>query len=194
MKYFFSTLFYTFVLLIPLWLIGFGIFVLYVFSFQLSEQNSADAIVAWTGGEYRIQTAINLLEQHKADKLLISGVNKTVNPDSFLGNISDEIREKIDLGYQATTTKGNASETKTWILKNKFNSVILVTSFYHMPRSLIEFKRVLPNMPVTPYPIWPKDLTESTAWLHTRTAFHLVKEYHKFLIIKLHYLLEDYIK
>ena len=194
MKYIFSTIFYAIVLFIPLWLIGFGIFVLYVFSFQFGEQKSAEAIVAWTGGEYRIQTAINLLEQHKASKLLISGVNKTVNPDSFLGNISEEIREKIDLGYQATTTKGNALETQNWVLKNKFDSVILVTSFYHMPRSLVEFKRVLPNMIVIPYPIWPKDLTESTAWLHTRTAFHLINEYHKFLVIKLHYLLEDYAK
>ena len=190
MKHLSSFLFYISIVLIPLWLIGFGLFVLYVFSFQLSTTPTADGIVAWTGGEYRIQNAIKLLEQNQAQRLLISGVNKNVAPSSFLGNISDEMRQKIDLGYQATTTQENATETADWVYKNHFKSVMLVTSFYHIPRSLVEFKHALPTTTVYPYAIWPKDFTESVSWIHTRSAFHLFVEYHKFLIIKLHYFLE----
>ena len=178
----------------PLWLIGFGLFVLYVFSFHLAKETKADAIVAWTGDNYRIHTAVALLEQGQADKLLISGVNKNAKPDLFLGNISPEIRNKIDLGYQATTTEGNALETADWVYKNKIKSLILVTSFYHMPRSLLELNHALPHISVYPNPSWPKDFTESTEWIHTRSAFHLIVEYHKFLCVKLHYLLKGFIE
>lgn len=190
MKQISSFLFYVSVVLIPLWLIGFGVFLLYVFSFQLSTDIKADAIVAWTGGEYRIQTALQLLEDDNTQRLLISGVNKSVNPSLFLGNITPETRQKIDLGYQATTTEENAQETADWVYKNHYKSIVLVTSFYHMPRSLLEFKHALPNTTVYPYPIWPKDFAESVSWIHTRSAFHLVVEYHKFLIVKLRYLFE----
>ena len=193
-KQLFSFIFYPIMIAFPIWLIGFGVFVLYVFSFHLAQDPQADAIVAWTGGESRISTGIDLLEKGLAKRLLISGVNKTAKPHLFLGDISPETREKIDLGYQATTTEGNAAETADWVYHHRFNSIILVTSFYHMPRSLLEFRHALPTTEVYPNPIWPKDFTESTAWMHTRAAFHLFVEYHKFLCVKLYYLLKGFSK
>ncbi len=193
-KQLFAFIFYPLAILLPLWLIGFGVFVLYVFTFHFTQDTHADAIVAWTGGNYRIHTAISLLESEQANRLLISGVNKNVKPSSFLGNISPETKEKIDLGYQATTTEGNAIETADWVYQNKIKSIILVTSFYHMPRSLLELHQALPNTTVYPSPIWPKDFSESTEWMHTRAAFHLFVEYHKFLCVKLYYLLKGFSK
>ena len=84
--------------------------------------------------------------------------------------------------------------TKETNNKNNIKSIILVTSFYHMPRSLLELHQALPNTTVYPSPIWPKDFAESTAWLHTKTALHLINEYHKVLVIKLHYFLGDFAK
>ena len=185
---------YTLMIALPIWLIGFVAFLLYVFSFHFYTFPNTDAIVAWTGGEYRIHTAISLLEQQKGKQLLISGINPSVQPNAFLPKTSPEIKDKISLGYQATTTKENAQETAEWLSKNPAKTILLVTSFYHMPRSLLEFKHILPHTPVYPYPIWPKDFTESVAWIHTRSAYHLFVEYHKFLIVKLHYLWEDLIK
>jgi uncharacterized SAM-binding protein YcdF (DUF218 family) len=192
MKKILGLIFYIIVLALPIWLIGFGVFVLYVFSFRITDSDpTADAIVAWTGGGYRIQNAINLLDQGAGKKLLISGVNKNARPKLFLGDISPETREKITLGYMATTTQQNALETSEWMYHNKFQSAILVTSFYHIPRSLVEFKHEMPLTTVYPYPIWPKDFSESVSWIHTRSAFHLLIEYHKFIFVKLAYLMED---
>lgn len=187
MKKLFGLIFYIIIVAVPLWLIGFGIFVLYVFSFRMQDIQPADAIVAWTGGGYRIQSAVTLLEQGMGQKLLISGVNKTARPHLFLGDISPETQSKITLGYMATTTQQNALETSEWLYQNKFKSAILVTSFYHIPRSLVEFEHEMPLTTVYPYPIWPKDFTESVSWIHTKSAFHLLMEYHKFLIVKLSY-------
>ena len=100
-----SVIFYIVVLGLPLWVIGFGIFLLYVLSFKFIEPPThADALIALTGGEYRVQTAIDLLEQNNADKLLITGVNQKIAPKSVLAKAPAHIKDKITLGYKATTT------------------------------------------------------------------------------------------
>lgn len=187
-----SFLFYPTMIALPLWLIGFVMFLLYVFSFRFNTPVTSDGIAVWTGGNSRISTGITLLQNEQAPRLLISGVNQKVNPDLFLGKLHKETLKKIHLGYEATTTKENALETADWVYQNNINSVILVTSFYHIPRSLLEFKHQLPNTTVYPYPIWPKDVTESVSWLHTRSAFQLLVEYHKFVFVKLTYLMKGY--
>lgn len=187
-----SFLFYPTMIALPIWLIGFVMFLLYVFSFRFNSPVTSDAIVVWTGGNSRISTAISLLQNEHAPKLLISGVNHKVNPDLFLGKLNKETLNKIHLGYEATTTKGNALETADWIYQNNIQSVTLVTSFYHIPRSLLEFKQQMPNTIVHPYPIWPKDVTESVSWLHTHSAFQLLVEYHKFIFVKLTHLMKGY--
>lgn len=194
MKRLISFLFYVLIVSFPIWLIGFLVFVFYVLSFQQPHLNATQAIVAWTGGEYRIQTAFKLLEQNPDARLLISGMNKSVSPASFLSDIPQEQHGKIDLGYQATTTEGNAIETADWVYKNKITSVTLVTSFYHMPRSLLEFKHALPQTTVYPYAIWPKDFQESVKWIHTRSAFQLLIEYHKYVFVKARYIKEEILR
>ena len=42
-------------------------------------------------------------------------------------------------------TNGNAIEAKQWIEQNGIKTITLVTANYHMPRSLLEFKKALPN-------------------------------------------------
>ena len=91
------------------------------------------------------------------------------------------MQEKIELGYWAKTTHMNAIETTEWVRKNNITSAILVTSFYHMPRSLLEMKRTESNLKIIPYSIFPKEFNESTSWLHTKYAWHLFLEYHKFI-------------
>ena len=56
MKFIKSVIFYIIALCLPIWIIGFVVFLLYVVSFKFSDLHHADALVALTGGEYRIQT------------------------------------------------------------------------------------------------------------------------------------------
>ena len=48
---------------------------------------------------------------------------------------------------KAKNTIENAEQVKVWIEKKSknFNSIILVTSYYHLPRSLLIFKKLFPN-------------------------------------------------
>jgi len=54
------------------------------------------------------------------------------------------------LGYQARDTIGNAQETALWARKNKLETVKVVTSDYHMARSLLELSEALPETHLVP--------------------------------------------
>ena len=143
----------------------------------------ADAIVALTGGSDRIKEAIQLLGEEHAPYLFISGVDKNVTGYHLLKEVDPKWQDKIELGHWAKTTHMNAIETAEWINENQIKSIILVTSFYHMPRSLLEIKGIIPDLKVVPYAVFPKSFGESTDWIHTRYAWQLFLEYHKFLIV-----------
>ena len=184
------TFLYVMIIGISLWLIGFAGFCLYALSFKFQEAEHSDAIVVLTGGGERISTALDLLEKHYADYLLISGVHPSVKVGDLAKGMSQDIRDKITLDYLAQNTRGNALETANWISRNKIKSVILITSFYHMPRSVFEVLKESPNLHIIPQPVFPKSFNNSVDWIRTRYAWLLFIEYHKFLATHLQDLFE----
>ena len=172
---------YFLILSATFWIIGFIVFCAFAIGIKYRPLEQAEAIVVLTGGSDRISKAIHLLQENHAPKLFISGVGTTES--HLLKEIPPKIKEKIELGYWAKTTRMNAIETAKWISENKIASVILVTSFYHMPRSLLEIKEEIPHLKITPYAVFPQAFGESTDWLHTRYAWQLFLEYHKFLVV-----------
>lgn len=176
---------YTSLVTLAVWAIGFCGFVLYALSFKFTPDTPTQAIVALTGGSDRIETAIQLLEDGKADNLLISGVNKKVLPNEILHRIPEHIVPKVTLGYLAETTAENAEEIAIWIKNKHIDSILLVTSFYHMPRSIFEILKQSPNLSIIPHPVFPKSFGNSVDWIKTRYAWLLFIEYHKFLTVHL---------
>ena len=57
----------------------------------------------------------------------------------------------IEIENKSKDTKSNALETFKWVKKNNFKSVTLITSNYHMPRALIEFKKILFDIEIVPF-------------------------------------------
>lgn len=113
-----------------------------------------DALVVLTGGQERINTALDLLDKGYAEKLFISGVNQDVKASDLIhlwGGNTDICC--IDLGYNAKDTKGNAIESKDWIKDNNFKSIRLITSNYHMARAAIEFKNTMPDIHIYKHPV-----------------------------------------
>jgi len=144
----------------------------------------ADGIVVLTGGDARIAHAARLLDAGYAARMLISGVNRKVGRDDIqrLTKLSDDRFECcVDIGYAAHDTIGNADETREWVERRGFKRLILVTASYHMPRSLAELGRALPDVTVIPHPVVPKRFRTEGWWLHLGTTRILVSEYVKFL-------------
>ena len=174
---------YLLILTITFWVIGFIVFSTYAIGMKFHPSEKAETIVTLTGGNDRIKESIRLLQEEKAPHLFISGVNENVTGYHLLKEVEPEWKNKIELGHWAKTTHMNAIETAEWVSKNQIQSIILVTSFYHMPRSLLEIKRAIPNLKIVPYAVFPQSFGESTDWIHTRYAWQLFLEYHKFLVV-----------
>ena len=149
-----------------------------------SSPAPTDAIVVLTGGSLRLQSGIDLLREGKGQKLFVSGVNRQVDLEDLLGspgNVPDWAICCIVIGHQAGNTFGNAQETARWIRSQGFRSLRLVTAWYHMPRSVLEFHRVLPEIDIVAHPVFPDQVIRKHWWAQRGTASLLVVEYVKYL-------------
>ena len=166
---------------VSVWLIGFCLFCLYACSFRPDPHEQTDAIIVLTGGNERVQTALNLLQEKYADHLLISGVHKDVTLADLASSVPPELMPNITLGYRAKDTRGHAAEIADWIRRHAVRRVLLVTSFYHMPRSIFEVSHKNPELQIMPLPVFPRSFGDSVDWIRTRYAWLLFVEYHKFM-------------
>ncbi len=171
-------------LITTLFLGGFIFFVNEIPKTSPTNLPRADGIVALTGAADRIEIAVGLLRSNKAQRLLISGVNLTTT-DAALANAFPQYRDLfdccIDLDYRALNTVGNADQTRKWVQDNGFTSIIVVTSNYHMPRSLIEIERAMPDTSFIAYPVLTDNVKIDQWWSHPGSLQLLVSEYIKFL-------------
>src|SRR4029079_12695914 len=74
---------------------------------------------------------------------------------------------------EALDTIGNAEESAEWVEKHNYRSVILVTNNYHMPRSLLELRRLLQHSRVDPYPVVNSQLRDG-GWLAKPAAVRVI--------------------
>lgn len=145
----------------------------------------AEGIVVLTGGSERIAGAVDLLAMKRGRRLLITGVNLSTSRRDIRrmsGGNAELFRCCIDLGYSALNTAGNAVETGEWARDHGFTSLIVVTSSYHMPRSLVELGRALPSVELFPYPVTTERFDFAHWWTDRRTATLMAKEYAKYLL------------
>jgi uncharacterized SAM-binding protein YcdF (DUF218 family) len=143
----------------------------------------ADAIVVLTGGEQRLLAGARLLKEGHGSRLLISGVNAQTSRHDLkrLSGLPAQLfAARVDVDYAPHTT-GNAEETRTWARSKGYTRLIVVTSSYHMPRSLIELGRAMPGVVLLPYPVVPIRLRARRWWTDAFTARVLLAEYVKFL-------------
>jgi len=168
------------VLFVLAWIGGFGWFLGRILT-PTDPPPRAEGIVVLTGGAGRLQEAFRLLLAGRAPRLLISGVAPGTRLDELArlaGIRPARLAGRVALGRNATTTDGNAREAAAWAHALGLGSLIVVTSFYHMPRTLADFRRALPGVrlepvsvpPPGPPPVWGPGLWrvvagEYTHWL-----------------------------
>ena len=168
----------TIIVLILLWAAGFAWFVARTAQHAALPEH-ADGIVAFTGGAERVETALQLLAEHRADRLLLSGIGGGAELAQLAhraGLAPAPLADRVTLGRQAATTRGNASETSAWAEANAIHTLIVVTAYYHMPRALTELRRALPGVALYPLPVLAEDRPGSGAPLRL-----MAEEYTKFL-------------
>lgn len=144
-----------------------------------------DAIVVVTGGAQRIGDAVSLLNADRGRRLLISGVNEKTGREE-LAKLNPTAREAlaccVDLDYRARNTIGNAIETRRWVRRHDFRSLLVVTSNYHMPRTLLELRHAMPEVRFVPHPVVTDQVDVAGWWRDWHTLRLLGPEYLKYLV------------
>jgi len=165
---------------------GFALFATHV-SRMATPKNpaQADAIIVLTGGQARLDAAVDLLKSGKGERLLISGVHPSTTRKTLqaaTGGDKTLFSCCVDIDRDALDTIGNAEESAKWVRNHAYGRVILVTNNYHMPRSLLEVGRLIGQAELEPYPVVNADLGNG-GWLMQPEALRvLFTEYNKYLL------------
>jgi uncharacterized SAM-binding protein YcdF (DUF218 family) len=164
---------------------GFVWFVSNIASEEVTLDTRADGIVALTGAAARIPDAIELLATNRGKRLLITGVHRATSSKE-IARLTPLYTKYfnccIDLDRSALNTFGNALETRRWAREHNFNSLIVVTSNWHMPRAMAELEHQLPDVTLTPYPVISEKVKSEPWWSSVDTARFLFAEYLKYII------------
>ena len=151
---------------------------------RADETVKTDAIVVLTGGRNRIGEAVRLLNDGLARQLLISGVSKGTSLDILKKrkDINITTDREITLEENSTNTVENAIEAAAWVRKNKIRSIRLVTSNYHLPRSMAEFRANNGDLIILAHPVYSEKVAVRW-WKNWRSFFLIAGEYNKFLYV-----------
>ncbi len=171
--------------LVLAFLVGFGSFAGHVARLSTPvDPKPADAIIVLTGGSARIDAGVELLSAGKGGRLLISGVNPMAGLEDLrrvTGADAALFDCCVDIDHAALDTIGNAAESAKWLSRNAFDSAIVVTNNYHMPRSLMEIRRAIDGLDLQPYPVVNTNLDRG-GWITKPEAVRvLFTEYTKYL-------------
>ncbi len=172
--------------------VGFVAFARTVIESAAPADPRAEGIVVLTGGTARIDGALALLAQGRAGRLLISGVNPAVTRETLAEMVSEEVRPQllccVDFDHARDTIE-NATETERWVEEQGFRSLIVVTSDYHMPRSMAELAGAMPDVRLIAFPVSNPDLHLDDWWRNPEIFGLLAREYGKFLVAEARQLL-----
>lgn len=162
-------------MLLLLYLLAFVLFAFTLGKPAAADTPPTDAAVVLTGGPGRIEHAIDVLKAHKAQRLLVDGVDPAVTKPDLAHRIPGSARWFaccVDLGSESVDTRSNAEEAGRWLAGHNYSSLRLITSDWHMRRGLYEFHRALPHK----YNVVPDAVTTEPSFIT------LFGEYNKYLL------------
>ncbi len=149
-----------------------------------------EAIVVLTGDSRRIAKAFELLRKRHSPWLIISGANKKVALAELVNQQGDsswnihEVWEKVVMESRSNSTVDNAKESREILNERKVHRVILVTSDYHMVRTLRIFNKYAPEFTYLPIPV-PSEISREFDLFSSHTMTGLWKLWVEYL--KLNY-------
>ncbi len=167
------------------WLAGFFWFIEQIPRSLGDPDSVTDAIVVLTGGAGRLSAGLDLLARGRGGKLFISGVYRGVEVAEILRasrRSPEDLEWRVELGHDAIDTRSNANETGQWMAVEGFSSLRLVTASYHMPRSLLEFRRAMPEFEIIVHPVFPERFKRDEWWLWPGSTALIVSEFGKYLM------------
>lgn len=155
-------------------------------NFTISNNDYFDVIVVLTGNTNRIVKGYELLQSNHSRRMFISGVNPIVKKQDIKSIFSNNDNKKnnlfdccVYLGKNAKDTKSNAIEVFKWMKSRNLNSAVLITSDFHMPRSILEFKKSNNHIKIDYFPVKT----------NSRNIVDIFSEFLRFCFVRVKYLI-----
>ena len=172
---------YISLLLILFLILGFVIFFSKINYNQVSFNYQTDGIAVLTGGKGRINLGLELFNKNNNLKLIISGVDKKVSDKSIIpSNLKN--KSSITIDKVSESTYENAKMINEWTSKYKLQNVTIITSYYHMPRSMMLIKSLTPTINFYAYPVEKKISKRISLRENILYYFFITEEYIKYLL------------
>ncbi|MAI02741.1 MAG: hypothetical protein CMP40_02795 [Rickettsiales bacterium] len=143
--------------------------------------NNIKGIAVLTGGKGRIKLGLQALGKYPHAKLIISGVDKKVS-DEFIIPSYIEDKKKIYIDRLSESTIQNAKVISSWAKENNINNILVITSYYHIPRSILLLESYSPNINFYPFPVKRKSIKELHFIKKLNIYLFLTEEYIKYLL------------
>ena len=160
-------------------------------TFSVGQRNvNTDAIVVLAGGRGRVEEGVRLYRDHQARYLFLVGVDRTVRKgDLFKERKGERGSDGVILEKMSRNTLENALYSREMILKKEVRSIRLITSRYHMKRSVLIFRNTLPkDIVIHPHPVDTTNLKEQW-WSHLGSFRLLFAEFYKYCLFRFFFLL-----
>jgi uncharacterized SAM-binding protein YcdF (DUF218 family) len=147
----------------------------------MPDLSTARGIPSLTDAGERMTTAVALAQRYKTARLVFTGGQGALIPgtDTTEADVARELflslgipPEQLTLENQSRTTYENAVMTKALVQPQPGQTWILVTSAYHMPRSVGAFRAA--GWPVLPWPVGYKSGHGPAFWWPTTLGERLV--------------------
>jgi uncharacterized SAM-binding protein YcdF (DUF218 family) len=132
----------------------------------------------------RIEAGLDLQARGLGQRVLISGVHPQTRK-ADLASMGDQALLSccVDLGPWARSTRGNAIESRDWLQRHGFETAILVTSDFHLPRAKAELRHSAPGIEIIGVPV-PSELAPEEEWMGSLRAWRVLGlEYLKFVFV-----------
>lgn len=163
-------------------------FVYKTFSVQQRDVKT-DAVVVLAGGKGRIEEGIKLYREGKGKRLFLIGVDPSVRKSDLYKELPGERgADEVHLENVSRNTLENAIMARQLLLQYNVRSMLLITSRYHMKRSLLLFRNACPkDIAIYPYPVTVRSAGEGW-WNHGGSIKLLFSEFYKYCLFRVVFL------
>jgi len=163
-------------------------FVYKTFSFRARDVRT-DAIVVLAGGRGRIEEGVRLYREQPGSALFLIGVDPTVRKgDLFRERRGERGGEDVYLEKVSRNTLENALYARQILERHNVRSLRLITSRYHMKRSLLIFRSMLPrDVAIYPHPVTAANARD-VWWNHGGSFRLLFSEFYKYCLFRFFFL------
>ena len=144
---------------------------------RIPNSESSYNVVILTGGKHRITKSLDFLNENNIKSVFISGVYPKTQQHHLFPRYKFSKSIPIILGKKAHNTYENALEIKQWQQDTKINEILLITSDYHMVRSLYEIRKINKDLKIIPWAIRSE--------INFNFIINCLKEFHKTIAARL---------